>query len=76
MSKDSVLSDRARENLFSRVASMRVLENTPRIEIPYTKGPEDRWTDFATLPGYDELRVQRTIAERLQLENDGRVFRV
>ena len=58
---------------------MRNLENAPRIEIPDPKGLRSRWTDFATLPGYDELRVQRTVAERLQLENpffrvhDGRI---
>jgi 8-amino-7-oxononanoate synthase len=79
MSKDSALSGSARQNLFSRVASMRNLENAPRIEVPDTAAMQARWTDFATLPGYDDLRLQRTVAERLQLENpffrvhDGRI---
>ena len=69
MSKESALSGRARENLFSRVASIRSVENTPRLEVPDQKVLHNRFTDFSTLPGYDELRVQRTVAERLALEN-------
>jgi hypothetical protein len=69
VTKESALSGRAREHLFSRVASMRNLENTPRMEVPDQKALQSRFTDFATLPGYDELRMQRTVAEKLGLEN-------
>ena len=79
MSKESALSGRARERLFSRVASMRNVENAPRPEVPDQKALQSRFTDFATLPGYDELRMQRTVAEKFGLENpffkvhDGRI---
>jgi len=58
---------------------MRNVENIPRIEVPDPKGLQSRFTDFTTLPGYDELRMQRAVAERLGLENpffrvhDGRI---
>lgn len=80
MTKESALSGRAREHLFSRVASMRNVENAaPRPETPEAKGLQSRFTDFSTLPGYDELRLQRTVAERMGIENpffrvhDGRI---
>jgi 8-amino-7-oxononanoate synthase len=78
LSKESALSGRAREHLFSRVASMRNLESNAR-EVPDQRALQARFTDFATLPGYDELRMQRTVAEKLGLENpffkvhDGRI---
>jgi len=80
LSKESVLTGRAREHLFSRVASMRNVENTAlRVEVPDAKGLQSRFIDFTSLPGYDELRLQRTVAEKMGLENpffrshDGRI---
>jgi 8-amino-7-oxononanoate synthase len=79
MSKESALSGAARAQLFSRVASMRNLENEPRVDTPAPAGLNGRFTDFTALPGYDELRVQRAVAEKLALENpffrvhDGRI---
>jgi 8-amino-7-oxononanoate synthase len=79
VSKESALSGRAREQLFSRVASLRNLDNTPRLEVPDQNALQTRFTDFASLPGYDELRMQRAVAEKLGLENpffkvhDGRI---
>jgi 8-amino-7-oxononanoate synthase len=35
----------------------------------FTKPLASKFTDFSTLPGYDELRLQRSIGERLGLEN-------
>ena len=69
MTKDSKLSSAARGNLFSRVASIRNLENAPRSDSPEQKALQGKFTDFATLPGYDELRMQRAVAEKLSLEN-------
>jgi len=70
LTKETALTGRAREHLFSRVASMRNIENAaPRVEATDAKGPQSRFTDFTTLPGYDELRLQRTVAEKMGLEN-------
>lgn len=58
---------------------MRNLDNAPRPEVPENKTQQSRFTDFTTLPGYDELRMQRGVAEKLGLENpffrvhDGRI---
>ena len=64
MSKDAPLAGDARERLFSRVEAMRrSAQNTEATAI------DKRLTDFATLPGYEELRLQRTIGEKFGLEN-------
>lgn len=69
MSKDADLTGKAREVLFSRVASM-LNADTPESGEPADPGQiASRFTDFATLPGYAELRVQRAIGERLGLRN-------
>lgn len=67
MSKESTLTGSARERLFSHVASMRKSESA-EIAGPVT-GTGNRFTDFSTLPGYDELRLQRSIGDKLGLEN-------
>ena len=36
---------------------------------PTCRGADARFTDFATLPGYDELRLQRSIGDKFGLEN-------
>lgn len=69
MTKQPKLSSAARDNLLSRVASIRNHESVPRSDPPAAKVAPNQFTDFATLPGYDELRMQREIAERLGLEN-------
>jgi 8-amino-7-oxononanoate synthase len=41
----------------------------PRVDPAEPRGVQGRFTDFASLPGYDELRLQRTVADRMGLEN-------
>ena len=69
MSKESALTGRAREHLFSRVASMRKPEVLEKVEPVDLKPGGSKFTDFSTLPGYDELRLQRLVGEKLGLEN-------
>jgi 8-amino-7-oxononanoate synthase len=69
MSKGSGLSESARERLFSRVASMRKPEVTEKTTTAGLRGATSRFTDFSTLPGYEELRLQRSIGDKLRLEN-------
>lgn len=64
MSKDAPLAGDARERLFSRVEAMR--RSTRNVD---ATAVDKRLTDFATLPGYEELRLQRTIGEKFGLEN-------
>ena len=69
MSKDAAMSGRAREHLFSRVASMRKPEVMDKIESTAVVPPASKFTDFSTLPGYEDLRLQRSIGDKLGLEN-------
>jgi 8-amino-7-oxononanoate synthase len=69
VTKESKLSSAARGNLLSRVASMRKHENAPPDDVLEQKARLGQFTDFATLAGYDELRMQRAVAEKLGLEN-------
>ncbi len=64
MSEDAPLAGDARERLFSRVEAMR--RSTRDID---AAALEKRLTDFSTLPGYAELRLQRAIGEKFGLEN-------
>jgi 8-amino-7-oxononanoate synthase len=41
----------------------------PRVDPAEARRAQSRFTDFASLPGYDELRLQRTVADRMGLEN-------
>lgn len=63
------MSGRARESLFSRVTSMRQPEVMDKIEPAAVVPPASKFTDFSTLPGYEELRLQRSIGAKLGLEN-------
>ena len=63
MSKDAPLAGDARERLFSRVEAMR--RSTSNID---AAAVDKRRTDFSTLPGYEELRLQRAIGEKFGLE--------
>ncbi len=69
MSKSSLLTEKAREHLFSRITSMRRLESSDVVDQLEPKLVSGKLTDFSTLPGYDELRLQRSIGEKLGLEN-------
>lgn len=69
MSKESALTGTARERLFSRVVSMRKPESAAALELVQRAAATGRFTDFSTLPGYEELRLQRSIGEKLDLEN-------
>lgn len=67
MSKDPSLSGSARERLFSRVASMRKeAGEAPEMEDASSLA---ELTDFSTLPGFEEIRLQRAIGDRLGLRN-------
>lgn len=71
MTSKPALTASAREHLFSRVASMRKPEVLAPSELLMAESPgaNSRFTDFSTLPGYEELRLQRLIGEKLGLEN-------
>jgi 8-amino-7-oxononanoate synthase len=79
VSKPSGLNGLAREHLLSRVASMRKTERADTAEPIDLKPVASRFTDFSTLPGYDEMRLQRSIGDKLGIENpyfrvhDGRI---
>jgi 8-amino-7-oxononanoate synthase len=69
LSKQSGLTGSAREHLLSRVTSMRKAERSETVE-PFARDlVASRFTDFTTLPGYEELRLQRSIGDKLGLEN-------
>lgn len=68
MSKKSDLTSAAREALFSRVAAIMGAEPPGPDPLAREAAP-DRSTDFTTLPGYAEVRVQRAIGERLGVAN-------
>lgn len=68
--KSPSLSDLAKKQLLSRVKAMR--QSGPEQETEAFVRPADPHsdlTDFSTLPGYDELRLQRSVAERAGLDN-------
>jgi 8-amino-7-oxononanoate synthase len=68
LSKNSPLAGDARERLLSRVDTMR---KSAAVSQPL-KPPgavDKRFTDFSTLPGYDDLRLQRSIGDKFGLEN-------
>lgn len=69
MSKDRGFSGKAREMLFSRVASMLESDGSTASAEEGAPGGGGKATDFSTLPGYAELRVQRAIGERLGLRS-------
>jgi 8-amino-7-oxononanoate synthase len=69
LSKGSGLTGPAREHLLSRVTSMRTAERSETIEPFALDLMASRFTDFSTLPGYEELRLQRSIGDKLGLEN-------
>jgi 8-amino-7-oxononanoate synthase len=48
---------------------MRKPESAVPPELSEQAAAAGRFTDFSTLPGYEELRLQRSIGEKLDLEN-------
>ena len=69
MSKNSPLAEEARERLLSRVDTMRKSSPLQPPKAATTIAADKRFTDFSTLPGYDELRLQRSIGDKFGLEN-------
>ena len=69
MSKNSPLGGEARERLLSRVDTMRKSGVAAQPVRPAAATGDKRFTDFSTLPGYEELRVQRSIGDKFGLEN-------
>jgi 8-amino-7-oxononanoate synthase len=72
--KSTSLAGNARERLLSRVEALRQADK-PRPAAPATSAsPLTNATDFATLPGYAELRMQRAVADMVGV--DSPFFRV
>ncbi len=69
MSQDSPFSGQARDRLLSRVASMRQPGKLASAEEADANASYKRFTDFSTLPGYEELRLQMSIGDKLGLDN-------
>jgi 8-amino-7-oxononanoate synthase len=69
MSKVPPLAEEARERLFSRVDLMRRAGNARDARAPDAAPVANRLTDFSTLPGYEELRLYRSIGDQFGLEN-------
>ena len=69
MTKNSPLAGTARERLLSRVVSMRRAGKPRAAEEADSGSILEKFTEFATLPGYEELRLQRSIGEKFGLQN-------
>ncbi|HET7681768.1 MAG TPA: aminotransferase class I/II-fold pyridoxal phosphate-dependent enzyme [Xanthobacteraceae bacterium] len=69
MSKNSPIPEDARERLLSRVDTMRKSSPLQPPKPVAATAVDKRFTDFSTLPGYDELRLQRSIGDKFGLEN-------
>jgi len=70
VSKGRALSEDARRRLLSRVATTRKPQAVETLA-PTRSGTTNtsRFTDFKTLPGYEELQLQQAIGAKLGLEN-------
>ena len=60
------LSTEAREHLLRRVES---IQQSALARSPEREGPAKDRISFSTLPGYDELRLLRSVGQRFGLEN-------
>ena len=68
--KTSHLAGNARERLLSRVEALRHADKpriVPKVGDPAV--PASNKTDFSTLPGYAELRMQRAVADMVGIES-------
>jgi 8-amino-7-oxononanoate synthase len=63
--KNSPLADEARQRLMSRVASLSETASIRPADSRVGSAPGKNPTDFTTLPGYEEIRIQRTIGQRI-----------
>jgi len=66
LSGEPGLTSKSRQQLLSRVSNLRDSKSSAP---PLVQSQASRFTDFSTLPGYDELSLQRTIGTKLGLEN-------
>jgi 8-amino-7-oxononanoate synthase len=69
LSKTAPLPRQVREQLLSRVDAMRRVGKPRGTDDVGGTASHERFTDFSTLPGYDELRLQRSIGEKFGLNN-------
>jgi 8-amino-7-oxononanoate synthase len=69
MSKVPPLAEEVRKQLFSRVDLVRRAGNPRDARASDATSIASRPTDFSTLPGYEELRLYRSIGDRFGLEN-------
>jgi len=67
--KPPQLSEGVRERLFSRVEALRKAERPSISERQTTQSPSSKYTDFNSLPGYNELRIQRSVADTLSIQS-------
>jgi 8-amino-7-oxononanoate synthase len=65
--KHSALATHAREQLRQHVVSMQQTQTSRRAD--QTPAAPAASTDFSTLPGYDELRLYRSIADKFDVDN-------
>ena len=68
MSTKRSLAKETRQRLFRRVEAIRVSSSTDASSATLPN-PEQKSTDFSTLPGYDELRFYRSLGEKFGVEN-------
>jgi 8-amino-7-oxononanoate synthase len=61
--KSTFLAGHARERLLSRVEALRQADKPRAVPVPAPPGLRAEATDFSTLPGYAELRMQRAVAD-------------
>jgi 8-amino-7-oxononanoate synthase len=69
VSQNAPFSGLQRDRLLSRVASMRQAGKQTSAEEADVASGYRRFIDFATLPGYEELRLQMSLADKLGLDN-------
>ena len=69
MNKKATLPSEAREQLLSRVGAMRRSTRPPAAGEAESHPERRRFTDFSTLPGYEELRLQRSIGDKFGIAN-------
>jgi hypothetical protein len=73
--KTNLLAGNARERLLSRVEALRQSDKPrPTTRVAAPAAPVSNATDFSTLPGYAELRMQRAVADMVGI--DSPFFRV
>lgn len=69
MAKKPGLDTSARDKLLSRVRTMQQSEKGHAAAAAALKAKRAVFTDFSTLPGYEEIRMQRAFGDRLGVEN-------